>query len=112
MPTLLPIVDRPLRIAVVGLGQIAELCLPPYATRDDVEVVALCDLDAARVDRWRAVFPGAAMTQDIDTALLANPDVVDVLVPTPHHGAVANARLERGISRPNPEAARSKPRRG
>ena len=30
MPTPLPITDRPVRVAVVGLGQIAELCLPPY----------------------------------------------------------------------------------
>jgi predicted dehydrogenase len=84
------------RLAVVGLGQIAELVLPPYARRDDVEVVGLCDLDPARLGRWAAVFPGARTTTDLDELLQLPVDVVEVLVPTPLHAEVAARVLEAG----------------
>ena len=86
-----------MRVGVIGLGQIAELCLPPYAARDDVEVVALCDLDKARLERWHSVFPSAVVTHEIDDVLAARPDVVDVLVPTPFHGDVTSRVLAAGI---------------
>jgi predicted dehydrogenase len=91
------VTDPPLRVAVIGLGQIAELCLPPYAARDDVEVVALCDREPARRDRWAADFPDATVTDAIDRVLATAPDVVDVLVPTPQHADVATQVLEAGI---------------
>jgi predicted dehydrogenase len=94
MPTPLPIVGRPVRVGVVGLGQIAELCLPPYVGRDDVEVVALCDRDETRLPRWQSVFPGAATTTSLDGLRESAPDVVDVLVPTPLHAQVVNDALE------------------
>jgi len=96
VPTPLPVSNRPLRIAIVGLGQIAELCLPPYAARGDVEVVGLCDVDHARLDRWGATFPGATRTTDLDALLRTEPDVVDVLVPTPLHYEVVTRVLEAG----------------
>jgi len=51
MLTPLPITGRPIRLAVVGLGTVSELGLPPYIGRDDVEVVGLCDRDPARLER-------------------------------------------------------------
>ncbi len=97
MPTTLPITDRPVRVAVVGLGQIAELCLPPYTRRDDVEVVGLCDRDEARLRRWQSTFPGATTTTALDELLALDADVVDVLVPTPLHADVVTTVLERGF---------------
>jgi predicted dehydrogenase len=100
VPTPLPITGRPVRLAVVGLGQIAELCLPPYAARDDVEVVALCDRDAERLARWAPVFPAATRHDDLDRLLDCNAggaDVVDVLVPTPDHSAVVTRVLDAGF---------------
>jgi len=97
MPTSLPIADRPVRVAVVGLGQIAELCLPPYVTRDDVDVVALCDLDQSRLDRWVGVFPTATCTRDLDALLNMDADVVDVLVPTPMHADIVTRVLDAGF---------------
>ena len=85
-----------MRVAVTGLGQISELVLPTYAARSDIEVVGLCDLDPARVDRWRATFPGALATTDLDTLCTVDADVVDVLVPTPLHAEVATAVLDAG----------------
>ena len=97
MPTPLPITDRPVRIAVVGLGQIAELCLPPYLSRDDVDVVGLCDRDPARIARWQSAFPDATTSSDLDEFLSIDADVVDVLVPTPLHADVVTTVLERGF---------------
>ncbi|MEY2471749.1 MAG: hypothetical protein QOK28_1078 [Actinomycetota bacterium] len=98
MPVPLPIPeDRPLRVGVVGLGQIAELMLPPYLAHPDVDVVAACDAEPARVARWKPLLPNAFLTEDLD-ALLARPDldVVDVLVPTPLHGAIGARVLGAG----------------
>jgi predicted dehydrogenase len=97
VPTPLPITGRPIRLAVVGLGQVSELVLPSYAGRADIEVVGLCDLDTARLRRWGGVFPGARVTTDIDEALRTEPDVVDVLVPTPAHGPVVTQVLDAGL---------------
>jgi predicted dehydrogenase len=97
MPTPLPITGRPIRIAIVGLGQVSELCLPAYTGRDDVEVVGLCDSNPARVARWHDVFPGATRTTDLEELLRVEADVIDVLVPTPAHGDVVCAALDAGF---------------
>ncbi len=86
-----------LRLGVVGLGQISELMLPAYLARDDVEIVALCDLDTERVARWSRVLPDACPTAEIADVIGARPDVVDVLVPTPTHADVAVALLDAGV---------------
>jgi len=95
MPTPLPI-RRPLRLAVVGLGQISELVLPTYLERNDVVIVGLCDRDQARLDRWRAQCPDALATLELDELLRVDADVVDVLVPTPAHADVVCQVLDAG----------------
>ena len=97
MPTPLPITGRPIRLAVIGLGQVSELVLPSYTARDDIAVVGLCDLDPARHARWATVFPDARATADIGELLDTQPDVVDVLVPTPAHGEVVTRVLDAGF---------------
>lgn len=92
--------DRPIRIAVVGLGQIAELVVPTYLERDDVEVVGLCDRSQEALDRWSERCPGARATVDLGDLLLAmdgRADVVDVLVPTPVHAEVVTQVLAAGF---------------
>ncbi|HLH29525.1 MAG TPA: Gfo/Idh/MocA family oxidoreductase, partial [Acidimicrobiales bacterium] len=96
MPTSLPL-GGPVRLAVVGLGQISELMLPAYARNDGVEVVGLQDPKAARVERWRREFPEAVCSTDLQDVLAAEPDVVDVLVPTPLHAEVACRILSAGF---------------
>jgi len=96
VPTPLPISGRPIRLGVVGLGQISELVLPTYA-RPEIEVIGLCDLDPARQQRWGRVFPNALRTADLAELLRTDADVIDVLVPTPAHGAVVTQVLEAGF---------------
>ena len=89
--------DSPLRLAVVGLGQISELVIPPYASHSGVEIVGLCDVDSARLERWAPVAPGALCTTRLDELLDLEADVVAVLVPTPAHARVATTVLEAGF---------------
>jgi len=96
VPSPLPITGRPVRLAVVGLGQIAELCLPPYVRHPGAEVVALCDRDPTRLERWKPVFPSATCVTDIGELSSLRVDAVDALVPTPAHADVAVALLEAG----------------
>ena len=95
MTTPLPI-DPPIRIAVVGLGQIAELVVPTYLERDDVVVVGICDRDISQLDRWRARCPDARATASLDELLTIDADVVDVLVPTPLHAEVVEQVFSAG----------------
>ncbi|HUR77018.1 MAG TPA: Gfo/Idh/MocA family oxidoreductase [Acidimicrobiales bacterium] len=97
MPAALPIVDRPIRVGVVGLGQIAELMLPPYLSHPDVDVVALCDRDETRLARWQPDLPAAFVTTELDALLgRGDLDVVDVLVPTPLHADIGVRVLAAG----------------
>ena len=76
------------RVGVVGLGQIAELMLPPYVAHPDVEVVALCDRDESRLARWQAELPGAVATTDLD-AFVARADLKrarDILAESANQG--------------------------
>lgn len=101
MPTPFPIpADRPLRIAVVGLGQIAELVVPTYLERDDIEVVGICDRSTDALERWMPRCPDAYATPSLTLLLLEladRADVVDVLVPTPAHADVVTRVLEAGF---------------
>ncbi len=96
MPTPLPITG-PVRLAVVGLGQVAELVLPTYLERDDVRIVGLCDRDPTRLARWAPQVPDARTTTDLGELLATDVDVVDVLVPTPAHADVVCRALDAGF---------------
>ncbi len=76
MPVPLPI-NGPLRVAVVGAGQISELVLPAYMGRSDIKIVGVCDKDPERLARWASAMPGALMTAELAKVLTADPDVVD-----------------------------------
>ena len=87
----------PIRVAVVGLGQISELMLPAYAANESIDIVGLCDRNPERLQRWSETFPSALAATDIDDVLATVPDVVDVLVPTPLHAEVVTPILEQGF---------------
>lgn len=97
-PVGLPIGERPVQVAVVGLGQISELAMPAYAGCEEIEVVGLCDRRKERLERWASVFPDAALTEYLDDMLGWDADVVDVLVPTPYHADVVCRVLDAGFN--------------
>ena len=90
-----------MQLAVVGLGQIAELMIPSYLERDDVRIVGLCDLDTDALARWSTRCPDAFATPSLDDLIEAmherGADVIDVLVPTPMHSDVVSKVLRAGF---------------
>ena len=65
--------QRPLRAAVIGLG-VGEQHLEAYRSHPACEVVAVCDLDPARLETVSARCAGALATTDASEVLL-NPEV-------------------------------------
>ena len=86
-----------IRIGVVGCGVIAQVAhLPVLRELDDrFELVALCDLDGARLDAVGEAFGVARRHVDLAELLTDPPDVVAVLTGGDHAEAVL-ASLEAG----------------
>lgn len=70
----------PLRAAVLGLG-VGEAHADALAAHPGCELVAVCDLDAEKLERAAARFPGIRLTSDA-TALLDDPDIDLVSIAT------------------------------
>jgi predicted dehydrogenase len=94
-----------LRGALVGFGFIMEEGhAAAYRSRtvalDDVEIVAIADICAARRQRASAIFPNARIYEDHRTLLDAEDDrldFVDVATPPCDHARVALAALDAGL---------------
>ena len=83
---------RRIRIGLIGCGRIAQPHAEMLALEPDVELVAVCDLDAIRVEKMRkklmAKQPELTARLKVYAdyrELLANPDVDAVLIATPDH---------------------------
>lgn len=102
-----PPIGRPVRVGIVGLGRIYDLHVLGHRGNPDSEVVALCDLDPAKVERRGAEWPAAARYTDLDAFLAADVDLVEVLVPSAAHCEVVCAALAAGhhVSVQKPMAA-------
>jgi predicted dehydrogenase len=90
-----------LRVAVVGCGAAVERlhgpALSALAARDEVEVVALCDPDAARSGAVAASFPRAAAFTSLEGVTAMRPDLAVVASPAGLHAAHSIELLEGGI---------------
>jgi predicted dehydrogenase len=86
-----------LRAAVIGLGVMGTNHARVYAELPGVELAAVADTDAARID---ATALGANTRCYTDHARMldeARPNLVSICVPTLAHGDVAVAAIERGV---------------
>jgi predicted dehydrogenase len=90
--------DRPVRVAIIGLGRIYDLNVRAYLENDDVEVVALVDPREARRRERQGDFPRAWHFSSIDELVASGleVDAVELLVPIAHHEAGAVASLAAG----------------
>jgi predicted dehydrogenase len=79
--------ERPVRVAIVGLGRVYDLNVLAFLDNPDVEVVALVDASEARRVQRAAAWPRAATFRSIEQ--LADADVavdaVEVLLPITEH---------------------------
>ncbi|MCB1005443.1 MAG: Gfo/Idh/MocA family oxidoreductase [Acidimicrobiales bacterium] len=93
-----PTHDRPLPLALVGAGRIAQSYVDVVAASDCVEVVAVADVDEAAAARLARRF-GEARSFGSHRELLDAVDPVGVVIATPPatHGDIALAFLSRGV---------------
>lgn len=84
-----------LRAAVIGVGRLGRHHAAKYATRADVELVAVADLSEASAREAAARFSCRAVRDFRD--LLPGLDLVSIAVPTERHCEVARACLQAGV---------------
>ena len=77
---------RKLRIAQVGLGMMGVGDLHDIASHPDVEVAALCDVDATQINLVKSLYANARTFSDYKEMFASMGDSIDaVVVSTPDH---------------------------
>src|SRR5688500_6512142 len=84
-----------LKAGVIGVGSLGRYHAQKYAAMQGVELYGVADLDLARAQGVAAELSCHAMSDF--RALLANVDLLSVVVPTEAHFEVAQACLESGV---------------
>jgi predicted dehydrogenase len=87
--------DSRLRVAVAGVGHLGALHARVYSAMDDVELVAVADVDPAAAERVAAETGSRAVSRLED---VPDVDAASVVVPTVSHREVAEHFLARGVS--------------
>ncbi len=89
---------KKLRAAVIGAGAIATHShIPAYQALDDVEIVALCDINAARVEEEAQILGIPAWYTEYQKMLDTEaPDLVSVCSPNAFHAPMTIAALRAG----------------
>jgi len=89
--------STPVRIALIGVGRIADLHAGAYAHDPRVELAAVCDLDE-ETTRSRAEEWGVGKVYTDYTDVLADPDIdaVEILTPTSLHCAMTQQAAQAG----------------
>lgn len=88
---------EPLRVGIIGLGNMGSSHTRDCIASDAVELVAICDLDKGRLDATEA--PESVSRYTDATALLDAGEAEAVIIATPHydHTPIAIAAMERDI---------------
>ena len=87
----------PVRAAVVGCGDISALHLAALRDLDGVELVGVCDVDAARAQATADAQGTVAYTDHREMLDSLRPDVVHVCTPHDQHAPVAVDCIARGV---------------
>jgi predicted dehydrogenase len=92
------VAERPIQVAIVGLGQVYDLNVRAYRGFDDAEVVALVDPDPDRLARRAVDWPDAALFASVAELAASGVavDAVEALVPVAAHARVAEELVGNG----------------
>lgn len=89
---------RKVRVALVGAGYIADTHMAALAATEGVEVVAVCDVDATKAQRFATKHKIAQSAGSIrELVERVKPDAAHVLVPPPLHESVTSEILSAGV---------------
>jgi len=90
---------RKLRLCTLGAGYFSQFHYRAWARIEAVDLVGICDHDAAAARKQAAGFPQARLYTDLAAMLDAErPDLLDIVVPPAGHMAAIGAAAERGIA--------------
>ncbi|HEV8606349.1 MAG TPA: Gfo/Idh/MocA family oxidoreductase [Tepidisphaeraceae bacterium] len=84
-PATMPTAHNKLNVAAVGSGGKGESDLAGIAKSKDVNIVALCDVDANTLAKAKTKYPGAKTYNDFRKMLEEQKDIDAVTVSTPDH---------------------------
>ncbi|MEW1822373.1 Gfo/Idh/MocA family oxidoreductase [Arthrobacter sp. NPDC080031] len=84
--------------AVIGCGDVSSVHFGAIAKLDDVELVAVCDTDAGRLQAATDAYGAAGYADYLEMLDAVRPDVVHVCTPHHLHASLAADCLERGVS--------------
>jgi predicted dehydrogenase len=90
------VADKKLRVGIVGMGAIGCVHADAYNNGGQAEVVALCDIDAQRLQERGQRFKVSNLFTDYHDLVRADLDAVSVCVPNAFHKDVAIAALKAG----------------
>lgn len=88
---------RPLRAAVIGVGEIGRQHARVYRELEGVDLVGLADPDPAALKSALLASGAEGFTDSRQLLEKARPDLVSVAVPTHAHSVVATEAIRRGI---------------
>ncbi|HEX6344168.1 Gfo/Idh/MocA family oxidoreductase [Umezawaea sp.] len=92
-----PMVDTPVRLGIIGLGAMGGRVLDVAAAHADLVVVRACDLDRATLDRVSAAHPDVAVSRDpADVLGASDVDAVYLATPPAFHAGMTVAALAAG----------------
>ena len=87
----------PIAAALIGMGYWGPILARNIAAVPDIEIAALCDIDAAQLARWQTELRiGSGSTDPLDIIRRPDIDVVFLAVPLQFHHTLALAALEAG----------------
>jgi len=86
-----------LRVAEVGMGGISGVHVPAWNRMEDVELVAICDIRPAQMDRFDGYINARKYTDFNEMLEKETFDILDITLPTYLHADYAIKALERGI---------------
>ena len=90
--------SRPYRFAVIGTGFFAQNHLHAWAEIPEVELVAVCDVDADRVAAAARDFGGRAYTDARELFANEELDFVDIATTPPTHRMMVELAAEHGVA--------------
>ncbi len=84
-----------LKVALIGVGGISGAHIPAWSRMDDVDLVALCDIRPAQMERY----PEQRHYSDFDEMLAKETiDILDICLPTYLHADFAVKAMQKGIN--------------
>lgn len=83
------ILDRDLRVAIVGLGKMGLLHASILSVLPDVQLVAMCEKSSVTRRLWKKLFRGIQIVDDAEKLSDLDLDAVYVTTPIPSHFSVA-----------------------